>query len=74
MGNYYFEIRTVEDGVSNCETKGFVQAESFRDAIEKVVADFGELYTERVVLEYINDCRVITVDDIEKYISGRENS
>lgn len=73
MGNYYFEIRTVDEG-DVVNTKGFVQAESFRDATEKVVSDFGELYTERVVLEYINDCRVITVEDIKEYISGRENS
>ena len=73
MGNYYFEIRTVDEG-DVVNTKGFVQAESFRDATEKIVSDFGELYTEKLVLEYINDCRVITVDDIEEYISGRDFS
>jgi hypothetical protein len=73
VGNYYFEIRTVDDG-DIIDTKGFVQAESFRDATEKIISDFGELYTEKLILEYINDCRVITVDDIKDYTTSRDFS
>ena len=73
MGNYYFEIRTVCEG-DIVTTKGFLQAESFKDATEKIISDFGELYTEKLILEYINDCRVITVEDIKEYVSGRDFS
>ena len=73
MGNYYFEIRTVDEG-DIVNTKGFIQAESFIEATARIISDFGELYTERLVLEYINDNKVITVDDVKEYISGRDFS
>lgn len=73
MGNYFFTITLLEEEGQE-QASGFVQGETFSEAMEKVIKDFGEANTVKVILEYVNDCNVLTVEEIKDYLTDRDFS